>query len=262
MSRRFTSGNRSVRWAASLLIFLPAMALALSPVLRVHAVQISGWPQAAPRPGAWTQLGTAQGGSTPALVHETNGNDLVVWTALVTNSKYYYEAVELKPKGGMASSPKNVFGADWGGITFSPTLLSDGGKPLLIFEGAKDTNGNDPYSRSCIVGDLLSGGSWKLQSWSLSSSCVNPDHFGASITKNGTLAAAWPGGWAGGNGVLYRVGISTSIPRLAPTSTYQPPSVTPVPWEGPRMPAPRTCMPRSRVSSRSPQRRTACGWPI
>lgn len=213
MSRRFTMGNRSVRWAASLLVILPTVALALSPALLAQAVQISSVAQRTPKPGAWTQLGTAQGGSSPALVHESNGKDMVVWTALVENSKYYYEAVELKPKGGMASSPKNVFGGSyWGGITFAPSLLSDGGKPLLVFEGSKDTIGTDPYSHSCIVGDLLSGGSWKLQSWSLSASCVNPDHFGAAITQNGTISAAWPGGWAGGNGVLYRNGVSPSIP--------------------------------------------------
>jgi hypothetical protein len=133
------------------------------------------------------------------------------------NAKQHYDAVEVKPKGGMASSPVDVFGGhDWGGITFFPNLVSDNGQPLLVFEGGRSASGTDPYSRGCIVGDLLSASGWQLQTWSLSATCSGDDHLGATINQNGTLSAAWPGAWANGIGILYRIGVSQAIPASTP----------------------------------------------
>ncbi|HZS94572.1 MAG TPA: hypothetical protein VFA78_07235 [Chloroflexota bacterium] len=198
-----------------LLIFaLPALILVMSAVIPTDAVRGAG--PAAPKPGAWTQLGSAQGQSIPTLVHVANGNDLVIWMAPVTKShKYYYVAAQLKPKGGMVSKPADIFGGkDWTGLDpfTAPVLVSQGSKPLLVFQGSRSTSGSDQYSNGCIVGDLLTAGGWQLQGWSLSAACDPTSHFGATITKNGTLSAAWPGGWSNGNGVRYRIGVSSSIP--------------------------------------------------
>jgi hypothetical protein len=215
-SRRYTHSNPGKRRLRHLPAILPAIGLVMSMTLPVQSVQGSTRSAAsAPRPGAWTQLGTAQGGTTPTLIHVANGNDLVVWMAPGASGKYHYDSVELKPTGGMASKPTDVFGGqDWDGLTFTPILVSDGGQPLLIFEGGRDTIGTDPYSRGCIVGDLLTPSGWQLQSWSLSADCLL-DHIGTTVTQNGTLAAAWPGGWSNGNGILYRIGVSSSIPATA-----------------------------------------------
>lgn len=164
------------------------------------------------RPGAWTVLGLSQGGTTATVVHEANGNDLVAWEAPVAVNKQYYDAVELKPTGGMASAPTDVFGGDdWGSLDQTPTLVSQGGQPLLILSGGRSTNGTDPYRSGCIVGDLLTPSGWQLQPWSLSADCFT-GHFGATITQSGILSAAWPGGWDNGYGIRYRIGVSSTIP--------------------------------------------------
>lgn len=217
MSRRPSKHARGDLWRTAALcavvVAAGVVAVTAPPVEARQSGPLPDRVSSSPRPGAWTQLGTAQGGGTPALFHMANGNELVVWAAPEVVDNYHYEFAELKPSGDEVSSPKNVFGShDWSSVTFSPTLVSYGGRPLLIFEGGRDSIPTDPYSRSCIVGDVLSSSGWKLQTWSLSASCANPDHFGATSTKSGTLSAAWPGGWANGIGVLYRVGASSSIP--------------------------------------------------
>ncbi len=83
------------------------------------------------------------------------------------------------------------------------------GKPLLIFGGSKGDA--SPYNDGCIVGDLFTGGGWKLQTWSLSQNCIQTDHLGATVTANGTLAAAWAWG-----GIRFRIGPSPSIPAATP----------------------------------------------
>lgn len=202
------------RWIVRLIALIVPVVWVAQPLLLPTSLASTTYREsAAPKPGAWTQLGAAQGGSSAALVHIKGGNDLVVWAPPESSNNYRYDAVELKSKGGTASQPVDVFGGhNWGSVTFSPTLLNQSGNPLLVFEGARSTSGSDPYSHSCIVGDARTSSGWTLQNWSLSASCVNPDNFGSTITRSGTLSAAWPGGWAGGNGVLYRIGASSSIP--------------------------------------------------
>jgi len=147
----------------------------------------------------------------PTLVHLQNGNDLVVWQPPTIAGKHYYRAVEIRPEGGPAASPRNVFGSQyWGGLGAVPDLLPDNGTALLVFDGSRgDTNPKDPYNDACIVGALLTPGGWKLQTWSLSSDCVQTDHFGAAITRSGVVAAAFAFG-----GIHYRIGVALDS-RLA-----------------------------------------------
>lgn len=167
------------------------------------------------KPGKWVQLGPSQGLSAATLVHIANGDDLVVWPAPPASNRFHYNAVELKPKGGVASAPTDVFGGkDWVGLTFFPVLVSQAGQPVLIFEGGRGSVQTDPYSHGCIVGALRTSSGWALQPWSLSANC-SLDHLGATSDSKGTLTAAWPGGWAGGNGIQYRIGTSSSIPATA-----------------------------------------------
>lgn len=212
LSRAASPFGRQVRVA----IVLAAAALALSATLAVQARQV-GLPSASPKPGAWTVIGAEQGGATPAVAHVGNGNELVVWQVPLASTKTHYNAAELKPNGGLAGKSTDIFGGKpWGSLTGNPSLVSENRKPLLVFEGGRTDNPTDPYGKSCIVGDLLSGGAWRLQPWSLSAGCVNPDNLGAASTTKGVVASAWPGGWAGGNGVLYRIGTSPSIPAGTP----------------------------------------------
>jgi len=113
----------------------------------------------------------------------------------------------------MATAPKDVFGGhDWGGLGQYPVLVLEKGEPLLIFGGSKgDANRSDPYNDGCIVGDLFTPGGWKLQPWSLSQNCIQTDHFGATVMRNGTLSAAWAWG-----AIRFRVGTSPSIPAKTP----------------------------------------------
>jgi hypothetical protein len=162
--------------------------------------------------GGWTRLGLDQGGNWATFAPLPNGNDLVVWSA-TSHVTQHYEWVELKPTGGLATVPKDVFGGrDWGGLGQYPVLVLEKGKPLLVFEGSKaDANKSDPYNDGCIVGDLLTAGGWKLQPWSLSQNCIQTDHMGATVTQNGTLSAAWAWG-----AIHFRIGTSPSIPAGTP----------------------------------------------
>jgi len=208
---RRAPGFRS--FVTTLIVSLAATALALSAALPARAVERSSRSALpAPKPGSWITLGPSQGGTTATLLHVASGNDLVVWEAPVVGAKQHYEAVELKPKGGLASQPTDVFGGqDWGGLDETPTLASEGGQPLLILQGTRSDLSTDPYRSGCIVGDLRTSSGWQLQSWSLSANCF-AGHFGATITQSGTLSAAWPGGWANGYGIRYRIGTSSTIP--------------------------------------------------
>jgi hypothetical protein len=201
------------------LLSVTFIAAALAAILAAPVQARSGGRSAAraassPRPGQWIRLGLEEELSTPAVLHLTNGNDLAVWLTPTTKAnKHFYKVVELRPDGGMASAPSDAFGGhDWGSLTGTPTVVLDHGQPLILLEGGRDTVATDPYSRGCIVGDLLTSSGWKLQPWSLSANCVNPDHFGATITSNGTLSAAFPGGWVNGDGIRYRIGVAPTIP--------------------------------------------------
>ena len=129
-----------------------------------------------------------------------------------TAPTWTYEAVQIAPNGTV-SAPADVFGtAHWNSLQFGPTLLPSGNRPILIFDGSRGTSG--PYSRGCVYGILAGSATWTLEPWTLSHDCVNPQP-GAAESRTGTLAAAWPGGWATGSGINYRVGISAAIPAVS-----------------------------------------------
>jgi hypothetical protein len=213
MSSRVAHTNSFHEYFRVLALIASVSGLTLSVALGAQAAHGSiRTARPALRPGAWVQLGPSLAGSAPTLAHVAHRNDLVVWTAPVASKKFHYNAVELKPKGGMASSPTDIFGGkDWVGVTFFPVLVSQAGQPLLIFEGGKSDGQTDPYSHGCIVGALRTSSGWTLQPWSLSANC-RVDHLGATSDSKGGLTATWPGGWAGGNGILYRIGVSSTIP--------------------------------------------------
>ena len=192
------------------------IALAVAATIPAHARTVSQRATAAaPKPGAWIQFGAAQGLTTPALLHVAGGNDLLVWQPVSTTP--HYEAVELKPAGGKASAANDVFaGKDWSSVAADPALISDNGKPLLVFSGQRALSVNDRYADGCVVGALRSPTGWKLQNWSLSQGCTFADvgFGGATRTRNGTLSAVWAGG-----GVMYHIGASTTIPASTPDRT-------------------------------------------
>lgn len=209
-NRRSNSHMRLLRRAVLATVIVASLSIASTPS---HADARSHTTLSAHvQPGKWTLLGPSQGGTTATLVHTSNGDDLVVWEGLPAGNSSHYESVYLKPRGGLASRPTDVFGGhDWGSLDQTPTLVSQNGRPLLIISGTRSTNSTDPYRSGCIVGDLLTSSGWALQPWSLSADCIS-GHFGATITQNGTLSAAWPGGWANGYGIRYRLGVSSTIP--------------------------------------------------
>ena len=211
-----SNAGRSRYFQRRLFFVLPVLTVLLSVALPARMTQGSAASAGGVKPGTWTQLGPAQGETTAALVHVANGNDLILWMAPVSASnKYFYVAAEIKPTGGTASGPKDIFGGnDWHNLDpfTPPVLVSQGGKALLIFEGNRTGSSSDKYSAGCVIGDLLTPGGWQLQSWSLSANCPT-DHLGATITTSGMLSAAWPAGWAnGGIGLRYRIGTSPSLP--------------------------------------------------
>ena len=84
--------------------------------------------------GTWTQLGVAMN-AQPAVLPQSHGQALVVWTQHV-GTRYHYEVAELARFGGVTVGAKDLFGGkDWGSPSFSPVLVSDDGSPLLIFSG-------------------------------------------------------------------------------------------------------------------------------
>jgi hypothetical protein len=206
---RFTATGQSR--LATLAVTVGFLALWSARPVHARATPAASSRQAA-KPGAWIRLGQAQGLSVPALLHLPNGNDLVVFTPAVTGSKRHYSAVQLKANGGMVAPPRNVFGNQNWGLGEFPSLVLDKGRVLLVFEGSKgDSNPKDPYNLGCLVGDLLTSSGWKLQTWSLSANCYQTDHFGATITRAGTLSATWAGG-----SILYRIGTAPTIPAPPP----------------------------------------------
>lgn len=122
------------------------------------------------------------------------------------------EAVQLGLFGSVTHGPADIFpGAHWGALQFGPTLLGNGAAPVLIFNGSRGMSG--PYSRGCVYGAVPGKSSWILEPWTLSHDCVNSVAAAAESTPSARkLAAAWPGGWATGSGINYRVGVSTTIP--------------------------------------------------
>ena len=194
-------------------VTLFAVAAGPAPTLSAHSKP--------PAPGKWTQLGLALN-AQPTLLPQGNGRALVVWTHHI-GVKYRYEVAELAQFGGIAVSPKDLFaGKDWGGPSWSPVLVSDGGSPLLIFSGQAGSAAPPAYSLGCIVGELRTSSGWKLQTWSLSRGCTasNVGFGGATVTQKNTLSAAWSGAaLSGAAAVDYRLGAASAIPAATADSS-------------------------------------------
>jgi hypothetical protein len=144
-------------------------------------------------------------------VYEGAGNKVwVLWGTEPKVSKFTYDVAVVAPTGALVAKASSIFGTSyWDSLSGVQTLVTGTTGPEVVFDGGLGVTG--PYSRGCVYGAQLGAPTWTLQPWSLSANCTNPIG-GAAEGKGGVLAAAWPGGWATGHGVLYRVGVSASIP--------------------------------------------------
>ena len=166
------------------------------------ASQAAAHHPAGPALGHWTELGLSQT-AAPELWLGPDHRGWVVWAA---NTSGQYQLAIMSATGKVGKSSAIVKG--WSGVSFQPTLLSNGKSPLLIFSGQKGSKGG--LAAGCVVGAKPASPQWQVQGWSLSSNCVfsNVGYGDATENKSGQLAA----GWAGGSGAEYRIGISNTIP--------------------------------------------------
>jgi hypothetical protein len=170
---------------------------------------------ALPKSGIWTVLSSGMTTETaaPALWVAPNGVGWDVFPRQIGPGVFTFEAAQVGTTGKVIKAPFDIFATHWGSIEFPATLLGIGAKPLLIFSGEQGSTG--VYSRGCVYGALGGAAKWALEPWSLSASCINPVAAAAESNANAqALAAAWPGGFPGGAGVLYRTGLSTVIPAV------------------------------------------------
>jgi hypothetical protein len=172
------------------------------------ASQAAAHRAASPGLGHWTELGLSQT-APPELWLGPDHRGWVVWAA---NTSGQYQLAIVSATGKVGKPSAIVKG--WSGVSFQPTLLSNGKSPLLIFSGQKGSSGG--LAAGCVVGAEPASPQWQIQGWSLSSNCVfsNVGYGDAAENKSGQLAA----GWAGGNGAEYRIGISNTIPATGKDS--------------------------------------------
>jgi hypothetical protein len=179
--------------------------------LVVTATQASASAQRAGT-GPWKTLDSSKTvlSSTPTVWLNSKNVATVLWLRQPGGNNFNYEAATISAAGKITGGLTDVFsGAHWGSLSNEPTLLGDNGQPVVVFTGLQSTTG--PYSLGCIYGARAGTSPWTLQTWSLSNNCVNPVG-SAGEGKSGALASAFPGGWVNGHGVLYRVGVSPTIP--------------------------------------------------
>jgi hypothetical protein len=203
----------------ALAMALPATPATATPATAASAARIApaavARTAALPKTGIWTALsaGMTTEAPAPALWVAPNGTGWDVFPRQVAPNVFTYEATQLGTSGKVVKAPADIFATHWGSLEFPATLLGVGARPLLVFSGEQGSTG--PYSRGCVYGALGGQGKWALEPWSLSANCVNPVAAAAeSNALANVLAAAWPGGFAGGNGVLYRIGLSANIPAV------------------------------------------------
>jgi hypothetical protein len=213
-SRRSRSRHRPIVAVAALCAVAMLVATPVGALVGSHGRQGGLAPRAvAPLVGfgKWTALGLTTLTTTPAVYEGPDLRAWVLWPTEPKVSEFTYEAAAIAPSGVVAAKPASIFGPAYWSSLSQPTLVKGGAGPLAIFDGGRSSSASDPYSHGCVVGDQEAGSTWTLQPWSLSANCVNPVP-GAGEGPGGVVAAAWPGGWSGGHGVLYRVGVSSSIP--------------------------------------------------
>lgn len=181
-------------------------------MLAALATQASAGAGAQASSGPWQTVDSSPAvqSATPTVWLNSKNVATVLWLRQPAANNFTYGAASVSAAGKFTGVITDVFsGAHWGSLSNEPTLLGDNGQPLVVFAGLRGTTG--PYSRGCIYGARAGASPWALQSWSLSNDCVNPVG-SAGEGKSGVLAAAFPGGWVNGHGVLYRLGVSPTIP--------------------------------------------------
>ncbi len=163
---------------------------------------------ASPGLGHWTELGTSQN-AAPELWLGPDHRGWVVWARATTQSDTAGYSLAIVAPTGKVSKPSKII-EGWSGVSFQPTLLSNGKAPLLIFSGQK---GNGSLSAGCVVGAEPATPQWQVQTWSLSHDCTfaNVGYGDAAEGKPGQLDTV-AAGWAGNAGVEYRIGTSSTIP--------------------------------------------------
>ena len=202
----------------ALAVALPATAATTTPARPAAPAAAAKKITALPKSGIWTALsaGMTVGNAAPAFWVAPNGVGWDVFPRqLPTPNTFTYEAAQVGTSGKVISGPADIFATHWGSLEFPATLLGAGARPLLVFSGQQGSTG--PYSRGCVYGALGGGtAKWTLEPWSLSANCLNPVATAAESSASGkVLAAAWPGNFVGGNGVLYRIGASPAIPAAS-----------------------------------------------
>jgi hypothetical protein len=165
---------------------------------------------AAPRAskGPWHVIdssGKARAGA-PAIWANSHHVATVLWYRQDGPGNFTYQTTTVSAKGKPAATSTDAFvGRHWASLYASPTLLSSGGKPLVVFSGGRGSSGF--YSHGCVYGAQSGTNPWTLQNWSLSADCLNPDP-AAAENGSGTLLAVWPSS----PGVRYRIGTSPTAP--------------------------------------------------
>lgn len=163
-------------------------------------------------PGHWSPLDPSQppaGEGPPSVLMSVSGTATTIWLRKLSGTRFSYEVATIAPDGALGKAT-DIFGSDtWQSLSPWPTLLPYGKGLIVVFDGQQGSTG--PYSHSCVVGAASSASTWVLQPWSLSNDCADPVG-GATETNKGTLSAAWPEG----RGILYRIGVSSTIPAAGP----------------------------------------------
>jgi hypothetical protein len=160
---------------------------------------------ASPRPGAWTKIGTTHMDSPAALWRGPDHRDWVVWASSLST----YESAILGANGGISKATATAL--HWSALATDPTLVANGKTPLLVFAGL----GPGKAGLGCVVG-AVPGTPWTPQKWSLSSHCNIG--YGAAAAAKGVISA----GFGGAGDVLYRIGVSSSIPAATPDNSFYP----------------------------------------
>ena len=149
--------------------------------------------------------GKARAGA-PAVWENSKHVATVLWYREDGPGSFTYRTTTVSAKGKPAATSTDAFaGQHWASLYFAPTLLSSGGKSLVVFSGGKGSSGF--YSHGCVYGAQSGTNPWMLQNWSLSADCVNPNPADAE-NGSATLLAAWPSA----PGVRYRIGTSPTAP--------------------------------------------------
>jgi hypothetical protein len=163
---------------------------------------------------------------TPVVYEEPTGEAVVLWMVEPSPGRYTFDEDYMSANGALTASVQAFPKPFWSSLSNTPAVVpGEGGAPLFVFSGARSTNILDPYSTGCIVGALGSPTSpvpWVLQKWSLSAHCDIP-FSDAALGGNGQVAAAWPGAWTGGQGLLYRLKPSSN-PAFGPDQQVALPS--------------------------------------